>query len=122
MPRLLDRLRASPRLALLALLLFALKLGTAAACVGHDFIDLGLGASEHGVVVDATPAPAGGGEDAAGTANHATSCSHGSCHQAADIALAPGAFPLAARTTLETSRAATPPAPALRSELRPPIA
>ena len=35
MPRLLDRLRASPRLALLALLLFALKLGTGGFNFGY---------------------------------------------------------------------------------------
>ena len=40
---LLARLRASTRLAMLVLLVFALKVSTAAACVKHDFADLGLG-------------------------------------------------------------------------------
>ena len=60
---LLARLRASARLAVLVLLVFALKLGAAAACVKHDFADMGFGTDgSHAVAVKASPLD-GGNDD-----------------------------------------------------------
>jgi hypothetical protein len=57
---LLARLRTSARLAMLVLLVFALKIGTAAACAKHDFSDLGLGSdSSHAATMKAPKGMAG---------------------------------------------------------------
>ena len=50
---LLARLRSSARLAVLVLLVFAVKIGAAAACAKHDFIDLGIGADSSQAVMKA---------------------------------------------------------------------
>ena len=49
---LLARLRTSARLAVLVLLVFAIKIGAATACAKHDFADMGLGSdSDHAAFV-----------------------------------------------------------------------
>lgn len=56
----LARLRASTRLAVLVLLIFALKVGAAAACAKNDFAESNFGISgTHGVIVQATDTNAG---------------------------------------------------------------
>lgn len=117
---LLSRLRVSTRMAVLVLLLFGLKLGAAAACVGHDFADLGLGsAGEHATVVKATPGP--DGERVPVSPTHAGTCSHGSCHQAADLSASPLTVIPVGRASPEVATAGLPPNPVPKNQLRPPI-
>ena len=77
----LARLRASTRLAMLVLLIFALKVGTAAACAKNDFAESNFGISgTHGVIVQATDTNAG---DLSKTSfPPAGTCSHCGCHHA----------------------------------------
>ncbi|MGH8063011.1 MAG: hypothetical protein ACREO7_13460 [Pseudoxanthomonas sp.] len=116
----LSRIRTSTRLAVLLLLIFGLKLGTAAACVGHDFADLGLGTvGEH---ASAWKASADSDGDPSPTATeHASNCTHGSCHQVADVALSPSGFMPVIRPALEVGVDGRPPSLTLQSQLRPPI-
>lgn len=117
----LSRIRASTRLAVLLLLIFGLKLGTAAACVGHDFADLGLGTiGEHASAWKASPADSDG-DPSPTTTEHASNCTHGSCHQVADVALSPSGFMPLIRPALEVDGDGRPPTLALQSQLRPPI-
>jgi hypothetical protein len=122
-PRLLARLRASTRLAVLVLLLFGLKIGAAAACVGHDFADLGLGtAGEHSAAMVKVPSGSDtDGERPGTTAAHAATCSHGTCHQAADLTNAPDTHLPSARIAIEVPESGPHPAPAPQNQLRPPI-
>ena len=118
---LLARLRVSTRLAMLVLLVFALKIGTAAACVKHDFADLGLGTGDtHHAVVHATDTDAG---DASKTVlTHAGTCSHCGCHHASALpARTVLAFAVIPREGL-AYRSGTPPSATPRLDLRPPIA
>ena len=58
----LARLRASTRLAAFVLLVFALKIGTVAACANHDYGQIDVGEAGHPVVsasIDDTPADKG---------------------------------------------------------------
>ena len=117
----LARLRASTRLAMLVLLVFALKVGTAAACVKHDFADLGSGTGDtHQAVVQATDTDPG---DASKTVlTHAGTCSHCGCHHASALPTsAVLAFAVCPREGL-AYRSGTPPSAAPRQDLRPPIA
>ena len=117
----LARLRASTRLAMLVLLVFALKVGTAAACVKHDFADLGSGTGDtHQAVMQATDTDAG---DASKTVlTHAGTCGHCGCHHASALPTsAVLAFAVCPREGL-AYRSGTPPSAAPRQDLRPPIA
>ena len=116
----LSRIRASTRLAVLLLLIFGLKLGTAAACVGHDFADLGLGTiGEHASTLNASPADSDG-DPKPTTIEHASNCTHGSCHQVADTVLSTSGFVPIIRPAFEVGVDGRPPTPALQSQLRPP--
>ena len=119
---LLARLRASARLAVLVLLVFALKLGTAAACVKHDFADMGFGTDgSHAVAVKASPLDGGNDDSTKLKLGHAA-CSHCGCHHVATmvpdtqvvVVLVPQALPM--RTS------GLPPSASQPLELRPPIA
>lgn len=120
---LLARLRASARLAVLVLLVFALKLGAAAACVKHDFADMGFGTdgSSHAVAMKASPLDGSNDDSTKLKLGHAA-CSHCGCHHAAAmvpdtqvaLVLVPQALPM--RTS------GLPPSASQPLELRPPIA
>lgn len=117
----LSRIRTSTRLAVLLLLIFGLKLGTAAACVGHDFADLGLGTiGEHASAGKVSPADSDG-DPSPTTTEHASNCTHGSCHQVADVAPPASGFMPVIRPDLEVGVDGRPPGPVLQSQLRPPI-
>ena len=118
---LLARLRASARLAVLVLLVFALKLGAAAACVKHDFADMGFGTDgSHAVAVKASPLDGGNDDSTKLKLGHAA-CSHCGCHHVATmvpdtqvvVVLVPQALPM--RTS------GLPPSTTQPMELRPPI-
>ena len=65
---LLARLRTSARLAVLVLLVFAIKIGAATACAKHDFADMGLGSdSDHAAFVKVALADDGAAANAAAT-------------------------------------------------------
>ena len=126
--RLLDRLRASTRLAAFALLLFALKLGVAAACVGHDMADLGFDTAsgqtlqQAGDPMQSTP---GGDSDPTPTTPtpqaHADSCAHGNGHQTADVVVAPNHCVVPMRHSVEIDVDTPPPGALPQEHLRPPI-
>ena len=119
---LLARLRSSARLAMLVLLVFALKLGAAAACVKHDFADMGFGTdgSSHAVAMKASPLDGSNDDSTKLKLGHAA-CSHCGCHHAAAmvpdtqvaLVLVPQALPM--RTS------GLPPSASQPLELRPPI-
>ena len=119
---LLARLRASVRLSLLVLLVFALKIGTAAACAQHDFADLGLGTGDaHSAIVKALDAD-GGDDPSKTTLGHAGACSHCSSHHASAL---PNESVLAfASTSAEALmyQSGMPPSASPSFDLRPPIA
>ncbi len=115
----LGRLRASARLAVLVLLVFAMKIGLAAACAKHDFADLGLASdASHQVMVSAAVDTDG---NEPGPLPHAGACSHCSCHHASAL---PNetvlAFAVVPRETVGY-RPGVLPSAAPRLELRPPI-
>ena len=117
---LLARLRASTRVAMLVLLVFALKVGMAAACVKHDFADFELGTGDtHQAVVQATDTDAG---DASKTVlTPAGTCSHCGCHHASALPTSTVlAFAVCPREGL-AYRSGTPPSAAPHMDLRPPI-
>lgn len=120
---LLARLRSSARLAMLVLLVFALKIGVAAACTKHDFVDLGLSTdNSHVAVMKALPADGGDTDLTKTKLGHAGTCNHCSCHHSAamvpdshvEFAVVPQE--LAVRTS------GLPPSASARLDLRPPIA
>lgn len=120
---LLARLRTSARLAMLVLLVFAMKIGVAAACAKHDFADLGLGTdSSHAAEMKAIPADGGDTDLTKTQLGHAGTCNHCSCHHAA--AMVPDAHIVFAvlpqELTVRTSGLPSSTWP--RLELRPPIA
>ena len=81
---LLARLRSSARLTVMVLLVFALKIGAAAACAKHDFADLGLGGDASHTIV----AVAGDSNDSDLTKSqlgHPGNCTHCGCHHAAAV-------------------------------------
>jgi len=117
--RLLARLRASARLAVLVLLVFALKIGTAAACAQHDFADMGLGAgSDHALVMSDT---SGVEAPSVPLTSHAGACSHCSSHHAAALTPTSMAFALSPRRGLDATVSGSPPSASISLELRPPI-
>ena len=118
----LARLRASTRLAVLVLLIFALKVGAAAACAKNDFAESNFGISgTHGVIVQATDTNAG---DLSKTSfPPAGTCRHCGCHHATALPT----NPVLVVVPIPPDRAAgyrsgLPPSTYLRLELRPPIA
>lgn len=119
----LGRLRASARLAVLVLLVFAMKIGLAAACAKHDFADLGLSyGTPHETVMTAAPADTDGGEPTKGSLPHAGACTHCGCHHAAAVPVSAYAM----LTSVAHERFGYAPDPAHSApaplELRPPIA
>lgn len=119
---LLGRLRASARLAVLVLLVFALKIGAAAACAKHDFADLGLGSGDaQGAIAKALDADAGSDLSKAAL-GHTGACSHCSSHHA--TALPNESILVYASISAEAVlyRSGTPPSAGQCLELRPPIA
>jgi hypothetical protein len=118
----LARLRASARLAVLVLVIFALSIGVAAACAKHDFAELGSGAeSQDGATWEAS---ASDEPDAPkkGSSAHASACSHCSGHHAAAMVPdAPIAFGLVSKALIVPD-SGVPPSATCRLELRPPIA
>lgn len=119
---LLARLRTSARLAVLVLLVFAMKIGVAAACVKHDFADLGLGTDNgHVAVMKAFPADGGDTDLTKTKLGHAGACSC-SCHHA--TTMVPDArvvFAVLPRELVVRASGLSPNA-AARLDLRPPIA
>ena len=119
--RLLARLRASSHFSILVLLVFALKIGTAAACAGHDFADMGLGSGgEHALVVSVSSIDV---SDDASTmlSSHAGACSHCSSHHAAALIPTSSDLVVIARSGLDSTLLGLPPSASLSFELRPPI-
>ena len=113
------RLRASTRLAAFVLLVFALKIGTVAACANHDYGQIDFGKTGHPVVAASiadTPASEGP------LSTHAGSCTHCQCHHS--VALLPQ--PFRARAVLLPTLAMAKGLPVLfaepRLDLGPPIA
>jgi hypothetical protein len=121
--RLLDQLRASTRLAAFVLLLFAMKIGVAAACVGHDMVDLGFGTKGgHTSQLQAPTGADGDGDRTPGAPAHANSgCAHSHCHQAADVIAAPSHVVLLIQHSLEIDVDLWPLHSLLQDQLRPPI-
>jgi len=119
----LSRLRASTRLATLVLMVFALKIGIAAACVGHDLRDAGLiPADSHNELVTDVPAHNAGDETSSTVSGHAEACHHGGTHQATDLARIELAVLLMTRDDLDAPLAEPSFWPVPTSLLRPPIA
>lgn len=125
--RLLDRLRASTRLAAFALLLFALKLGVAAACVGHDMADLGFDTAsgqtsqQAGDPMQPTPGDSDPTPTTPTPQAHADSCAHGNGHQTADVVAAPRHYVVPMRHSVEIEADIRPPSALPQEHLRPPI-
>jgi hypothetical protein len=114
----LDRLRASPRLAAFLLLVFALKLGTAAACVKHDFGQIDAGVAGHPSVAATGPATSNPGP-LPGDVGTGTHCQ---CHHAVGLPLQLD-MALASEPPVFASTLALPVRFAeRRRNLRPPIA
>jgi len=117
---LLARLRASTRLAVLVLLIFALKVGAAAACAKHDFVDLGLGKGDPHAVVKVADSTTG--DDLSKTQlGHMGACSHCSCHHASALPVETVLTFASHPREVAMYRSGTPPSTAPRLELRPPI-
>lgn len=116
----LARLRASTRLAVLVLLVAALKIGAVAACAQQDYADLRAGNAQ-GTLVQALGV--GAGDLSEGSFTLAGMGSHCSCHQASALPTIPvvvlGPIP---RESTADYRSGTPPSTYPRLELRPPIA
>lgn len=116
----MTRVRASVRLSAFVLLVFALKIGVAAACVDHDFMDLGLGSgSEHSVVMNGDGAV--GDHSGETPVEVAGDCDHSNHHASAIVSVAHQLiFRFASR--LPASVSGLPPSVLPGSQLRPPIA
>ena len=120
---LLARLRTSARLAMLVLLVFALKIGTAAACAKHDFSDLGLGSDSSHAATMKAPQGDGGDTDPAKTKlGHANPCSHCGCHHAAAMVPDTQVVAVPVPQALPVGTPGLPPSASQPLELRPPIA
>ena len=121
-PKLLAYLRASKHVGVLVILVFFLKIGAAAACIQHEFVDLlGKTGGTTEVVLKAANTSAND-ESPAGGKSHLASCNHCGCHHASAVPpMASVASTLISRQPL-THRAGLPPSAMPRLELRPPIA
>lgn len=118
-----NRLRASTCLAALALLLFGLNVGVAAACVGYDCANLDLGSvGKHAAANEAMSGAHADRDRTPSSPTHASTCSHCSCHQTVDITASPVTFVPVVRTSPDVAVAGLPPNPAPGNQLRPPIA
>ena len=118
---LLARLRSSSRLAVLLLLIFALKIGTVAACAEHDFADMGLGTgNDHALVVSASDLD-GPDDPKTALSSHLGSCGHCGSHHAPALTPEFSTYMVFAQPCLSASLSALPPCASLSSELRPPI-
>ena len=118
---LLARLRTSARLAVLVLLVFALKLGAAAACAKHDFADMGFGTDgSHAVMVKVSPVD-GGGDDSKIKFGHASPCSHCGCHHLAVMVPNTQVVVVRVPQALPVRASGLPPSASQPLELRPPI-
>lgn len=117
----LARLRASARLAMLVLLLFAMKIGVAAACVPHDFGDLKNSVVQGHALVSQAPSSDGDGNQSPATFGHAATCNHCGCQHGS--AVPPASLQTSAALTFERlhHRIEASSSPSLRLELRPPI-
>ena len=116
--RFLARIRASSRLAIFVLLVFALKIGAAAACAKHDLAELGLGSAGSPAALVADNSPVDGDSALALTGT----CTHCACHHA--VTLPPeihAALPMQPAALHPRVPIVTPTA-SPTSELRPPIA
>lgn len=112
----LTRLRASVGLSAFVLLVFALKIGAAAACAGHDFADLGLGSgSEHSMAMIEDQGGNGQSGDIAGD------CDHSNHHASAIVPMVPQ-LTFSFSSHLSTAVSGLPPSASPDSQLRPPIA
>lgn len=120
----LARLRSSARLAMLVLLVFALKISAAAACVTHDFADLGLGTgadSSHVAIIKASPTASNDVGLSKTPLGQASTCQHCGCHHAVAV-FAVAYISLAIVTNeLTVHTSGVPPSAASLLELRPPI-
>ena len=117
---LLARLRSSARLAVLMLLVFALKIGTVAACAQHDFADMGLGTDgDHALVVSDTDGP---DDPSMPLTSHAGACSHCSSHHASALTPTSTTFVVIAKGGICATSSGLPPSASPSLELRPPIA
>ena len=115
----LARLRASTRLAAFVLLVFALKIGTVAACANHDYGQIDAGKTGHPVVsasIDEAPSEKGP------LSTHSGSCTHCQCHHS--VAILPQPFNAQAVLAPALAMAEGPAArfAERRLDLRPPIA
>lgn len=126
--RLLGQFRASTRLAAFVLLLFVMKIGVAAACVGHDMADLGFGTGgkdatqPHAAHLQAPTGSDSDGDRTPGSPMHANGgCTHSHCHQAADVVAAPSHVVLLIQHSLEIDVDLWPLHSLLQDQLRPPI-
>jgi hypothetical protein len=111
---LLSRLRTSARLAVFVLLVFALKLGTATACVEHDFSTAGIGTDTMQVADvrdDLTATPSSGSY----TTNHCD------CVHATAVPPTPQFVVVVFSPQLSSRHFILPPGTALSLDLRPPI-
>ncbi len=117
----LGRLRASVRVTVLVLLVFAMKIGLAAACAKHDFADLGLTPEASQQSVSAFADTDDGSNPLEGQLPHAGACTHCGCHHAAAVPVSAYALTSAlapARFGYAPDAGHSAPAPL---ELRPPI-
>ena len=113
------RLRASTRLAMFVLLVFALKIGTVAACANHDYGQIDPGHAGHPVVsasIGDTPV------DKGPLSTHSSNCTHCQCHHS--VAILPQPFNAQAVLAPALAMAEGPAArfAERRLDLRPPIA
>lgn len=104
---------------MLVLMVFALKIGVAAACVKHDLAESGLSGSAAAEVLQDDAGPSG---DAGTPLDFSGTCTHCACHHAAallpEFHTALPVRPEALHTRVWTLPSNAPP----QFELRPPIA
>lgn len=116
----LTRLRVSTRLSVLVLLVFALKIASAAACAKHDYADMRFGQSTGQVaVVDAADQASAG--DSASLEDEGT-CSHCNAHHAAAVPNEVLTVSVPRVSSISAHPLAFPPNLRHSEDLRPPIA
>ena len=120
-PPVINRLRASTRLAVLVLFVFFIKIGAAAACAKHDFGDLGFDSGQtSSVISQAVPVDAGGDQSPV-LLGHVSMCGHCGCQHASALPSSVPQFSSALVFQRHSHRVEAPPSAALRLELRPRI-
>lgn len=100
------------------LLVFALKLGAAAACAKHDLAVFDPGGAGHVAVAASEQGPSSPGQPPA----HGGSCTHCECHHSATIPSQPAIALVAQVPTIVNTWTAPIPFAEVRQDLRPPIA